>query len=328
MTAFIGRREFITLLGGAAAAWPLAARAQQPAKLPTIGFLGASTPSAESQRIAAFVQRLRELGWIEGRTIAIEYRWAEGRNERFAEIAAEFVRLKVDVIVTAGTAAVVAAKQATSVIPIVFAVAGDPVGTGLVASLARPGGNVTGLSIQATDLAGKRLELLREVVPGLRRLAILANVGSPARRAGDARGSGNRPHARPRGRHIRNPASGGYRARLRRAQGPRGRTLCRGRSARNHQPDSHQHLGAGRATADDARPTGERRSGRSDVLWTKLPGPVPARRRLCRQDSARGEAGRHPGRAADQIRSRHQPEHRQGARPRPCRRRCSPAPTR
>jgi ABC-type uncharacterized transport system substrate-binding protein len=158
---------------------PLTAGAQQPGKLPVIGYLGANTPSAESQRIAAFVQRLRELGWIEGRTIAIEVRWAEGRNERFAEIAAEFVRLKVDVIVTAGTAAVVAVKQATSVIPIVFAAVGDPVGTGLVASLARPGGNVTGLSLQATDIAGKRLELLREVVPRLRRLAILANVGTP-----------------------------------------------------------------------------------------------------------------------------------------------------
>ena len=173
------RREFITLLGGAAAAWPLAARAQQPAKLPTIGFLGASTPSAWSNWTAAFVQRLRELGWIEGRTVAIEYRWAEGRSERYTEIAAEFVRLKVDVIVTVGSA-VVAAKQATSVIPIVFAIAVDPLGTGLVASLARPGGNVTGLSMQATDLAGKRLELLREVLPGLRRLAIMANVGYPA----------------------------------------------------------------------------------------------------------------------------------------------------
>jgi putative ABC transport system substrate-binding protein len=173
------RRDFIS--GGTLAllSAPRAAGAQQPGKLPTIGYLGANTPSAESQRIAAFVQRLRELGWIEGRTIVIEVRWAEGRNERFAEIAAEFVRLKVDVIVTAGTAAVVAAKQATSVIPIVFAAAGDPVGTGLVASLARPGGNVTGLSLQAADIAGKRLELLREVVPGLRRLAILANVGSP-----------------------------------------------------------------------------------------------------------------------------------------------------
>ena len=172
------RREFITLRGGAAA-WPLAARAQQPARLPTIGYVGANTPSVESQRIDVFVQRLRELGWIEGRTIAIEVRWAEGRNERFAEIAAEFVRLKVDVIVTVGTPAVVTAKEATSVIPIVFAGAGDPVGTGLVSSLARPGGNVTGLSLQTTDSVGKRLELLREVVPDLRRLAILADAGNP-----------------------------------------------------------------------------------------------------------------------------------------------------
>src|SRR5215510_11091146 len=174
------RREFITLLGGAAAAWPLAARAQQPAKLPTIGFLVAGTPSRHGQWVAAFVRRLHELGWIEGRTVAIEYRWAEGRTERAAEIAAEFVRLKVDVIVTSATAVIVAAMQATSVIPIVFAAAGDPVGTGLVASLARPGGNITGLSVQQTDVAAKRLELLREVVPGLRRLAILGNVGGPA----------------------------------------------------------------------------------------------------------------------------------------------------
>ena len=172
------RREFITLLGGAAAAWPLAARAQQPAKLPTIGFLGAATPSAASPWVAAFVQRLRELGWIEGRTVAIEVRWAEGRSERFAEIAAEFVRLKVDVIVTAGPA-VFAVKQATSVIPIVFATVADPLSTGLVASLARPGGNVTGLSLRSPELAGKRLELLREVVPGLRRLAIMANADYP-----------------------------------------------------------------------------------------------------------------------------------------------------
>src|SRR6516225_2957487 len=175
------RREFITLLGSAAA-WPLTARAQQPAMpaMPVIGFIVAGTPLSHGQWVAAFVQRLRELGWIEGRTIAIEYRWGEGRNERFAEIAAEFVRRKVDVIVTSATAAVVVAKQATSVIPIVFAAAGDPVGTGLVASLARPGGNITGLSIQQTDVAAKRLELLREVVPGLGRLAILANVGSPS----------------------------------------------------------------------------------------------------------------------------------------------------
>src|SRR5215469_329198 len=172
------RRDFITLLGGAAAAWPLAAHAQQAGKLPTIGLWRPTTPSVGSQRAAAFVQRLRELGWIEGRTVAIEYRWAEGRDERAAEIAAEFVRLKVDVIVTQGTSSVIAAKQATSVIPIVFAAVADPVDSGLVASLSRPGGNVTGLSTQQTDTATKRIELFREVVPGLHRLAILANVGS------------------------------------------------------------------------------------------------------------------------------------------------------
>jgi putative tryptophan/tyrosine transport system substrate-binding protein len=175
----VRRRHFITLLGGAAVGWPVAARAQQPAKVPTIGFLGESAPADTSQRTAAFVQRLRELGWIDGRTVAIEYRWAEGRGERYAEIAAEFVRLKVDVIVTLGSV-VPAVKQATSLIPIVFAISGDPMGMGLVASLARPGGNVTGLSSQTPDLAGKRLELLREVVPGLRRLAIMANAGYPA----------------------------------------------------------------------------------------------------------------------------------------------------
>src|SRR5450432_1224764 len=173
------RREFITVLGGATVIWPHVARAQQAAKLPTIGFLVPGTPASHGKWVAAFVQRLHELGWIEGRTVAIEYRWAEGRTERAADIAAEFVRLKVDVIVATGTVFIAATKQATSVIPIVFAVAGDPVGTGLVASLARPGGNVTGLSVQALDLTGKRLELLREVVPGLRHLAIMANTGNP-----------------------------------------------------------------------------------------------------------------------------------------------------
>jgi putative ABC transport system substrate-binding protein len=175
MAIQIRRRKFLTTLGGAAVAWPLAALAQQASKPPTIGFLGATTPAGGGQLLAAFVQRLRELGWVEGRNVAIEIRWGEGRSERFAEIAAEFVRLKVDVILTHNTPPVLAAKQATSSIPIVFATAGDPVGTGVVASLARPGGNVTGLSSGATDVVGKRLELLREIVPGLRRLAILAS---------------------------------------------------------------------------------------------------------------------------------------------------------
>ena len=150
-------------------------RAQQAGKLPIIGILGASTLSAWSVWTAAFVQRLRELGWSEGRTVAIEYRWAEGRYERYPEIGAEFVRLKVDVILTVGSA-VPALKQVTSAIPIVFAAAVDPLGSGLVASLARPGGNVTGLSMQSTDLVTKRCELLREIVPGLRRIAVMGNA--------------------------------------------------------------------------------------------------------------------------------------------------------
>jgi putative tryptophan/tyrosine transport system substrate-binding protein len=177
MTVCSRRRQFLTLAGSAAAAWPLAARAQS-AKLPTIGYLGATTLSASSAWTSAFVQRLGQLGWIENRSVAIVYRWAEGRSERHADYAAEFVRLKVDVIATSAASSL-AVKQATSSIPIVLLVHQDPVAAGLVTSLARPGGNVTGLSTQQADTAGKRVELLREVVPNLSRLAILANAGDP-----------------------------------------------------------------------------------------------------------------------------------------------------
>lgn len=172
------RREFITLLGGAAVL-PLGARAQQASNPPVIGFLGSGTSSVQSRWTAAFVQRLQELGWTDGRNVVIEYRWAEGRAERFPEIATEFARLKVNVIVAHNTPPVLAAKQATSTIPIVFATASDPVSAGVVTSLARPGGNVTGLSSQGPDTVGKRIELLREVVLNLRRLAILANASNP-----------------------------------------------------------------------------------------------------------------------------------------------------
>src|SRR5499427_1081985 len=178
MASHIGRRKFLATLGSAAVAWPLTARAQQ--KLPTIGFFSAGSAPAMRDWVGALVQRLRELGWIEGRTVAIEYRWAEGHDERLAEIATEFVRLKVDVIVTHSAGPVLAAKQATGTIPIVFALAADPLGNGLVASLARPGGNVTGQSSQSNESSGKRLELLRELIPGLRRLAILANANAPS----------------------------------------------------------------------------------------------------------------------------------------------------
>src|SRR5499433_1457503 len=180
MTVTIGRRELLVALGGAAA-WPLAARAQQAAKVPTIGFLGSGTPITAGAWVVAFAQRLRELGWIEGRTIKIDLRWAEGRNDRSGEIVTDFVRLKVDVIVTYGSEHIQIAKEATSTIPIV-ALMGDPVGSGLVASLAHPGGNLTGLSGQNADLNGKRFELLHEIVPNLRRLAVLFNGNNLAYR--------------------------------------------------------------------------------------------------------------------------------------------------
>jgi putative ABC transport system substrate-binding protein len=171
------RRAFL-LLGGAAAVWPLSARSAA-GKRPTVGFLVPGTQAAYAQLIAGFVQRMQELGWTDGDNVAIVYRWTDGAQERYAEIAAEFVKLKIDVIVTSGSEGVVAARQATSAIPIVFAATADPVAIGLVASLAHPGGNITGLSAESTDTAGKQVELLREVVPGLQRVAILTNADSP-----------------------------------------------------------------------------------------------------------------------------------------------------
>ena len=173
----MNRREIITLLG-CAATWPLAAHAQQLGKLPTIGILG-SNSAAWSHLVSALILRLRELGYIENRTVEIEYRWTEGRDERYATMAADLVGLKVAIIVALGTPAIVEAKKATAIIPVVFPLASDPVGDGLVSSLARPGGNVTGLSNQQPDLAGKRLEILREIIPALSRLAVLANGHSP-----------------------------------------------------------------------------------------------------------------------------------------------------
>ena len=176
------RREFLTILSGAAMApmiRPDVALGQQPHKSPTIGFLGATTPTIWSANVAAFQNWLRELDWIDGHNVTIEFRWGRGRDDRYAELADELAQQNVDIIVTAGTTAVIAVKKVTSTIPIVFAAAGDPVRTGLVSSLSRPGGNVTGLSNLQTDLGGRRLALLREVLPGLKRVAVLGNVDSP-----------------------------------------------------------------------------------------------------------------------------------------------------
>ena len=207
------RREFITLLGGAAATWPIAARAQ-PGKTPTVGFLGASTPAGAGPWVAAFAQRLRELGWTQGRTVAIEYRWAEGRNERMAEIAAEFVRAKADVIVAQGTPAALAAKNATATLPIVFSLPGDPVGSGLVASLARPGGNVTGLSNADGRAWRQTSRSPTRDRPGATPAGDHGQCWQRRQRIGLARGSGGSAGQRSRCRQLRNPTNRGYCPRL------------------------------------------------------------------------------------------------------------------
>jgi putative ABC transport system substrate-binding protein len=171
------RREFITLLGGVAAAWPLAVRAES--KIPRVGFMGNSTAALEANLVDAFREGLRELGYEEGRNIVIEYRWADGKYERFPALIAELSAAKVDVIVTAGTPAALAVKKATTTVPLVMVAVGDPVGTGLVPSLAQPGGNLTGLSSIAPDLEGKRLDLLRQVVPTLSHAAVFFNSLNP-----------------------------------------------------------------------------------------------------------------------------------------------------
>jgi putative ABC transport system substrate-binding protein len=167
------RREFITLLGGSAAAWPRVARAQQAAKIARIGFLGATSLSAVEDRLDRFRTGLRDLGYIEGQNILIDFRWAEGRYARLVEFAAELVRLKVDILATYGTPATLAAKQATTTVPIVMIVSGDAVATGIVSSLARPGANVTGSTFFSPELNAKSLELLKEAYPSASRIAVL-----------------------------------------------------------------------------------------------------------------------------------------------------------
>ena len=176
----LDRRGVMTLLGGAAAAWPLAARAQPSGKTYRIGFLGPGSYAERKRDIDALQTGLRRLGYEEGKNIVIEYRWADGRYERLPELTAELVKLNVDVLVTVGTPGALAAKQATSTIPIVLAAVGDPVAAGIVDSLARPGGNVTGLTFFFVEICAKRVELIKEAIPALSRIAVLINPANPS----------------------------------------------------------------------------------------------------------------------------------------------------
>ena len=276
------RRDFVRLIGGGAAAWPLAARAQQAAKLPTIGLLGVDARSWAAWA-TAFAEQLKQFGWIQGRSVTIEYRWSEGRPERVAEVVAEFVRQKVDIVVTYG-GAVAAFKQATRDIPIVFALAGDPVGIGLVDSLSHPGGNVTGLSLEQADIAGKRLDAVRDVVPespsaGGRRQRRLSGV-----RCGIGCGPGDCPRIRSRSHAIRNPPRGGYRCCLQRSKVPSGRSLRCRRCSGACQHQQHCRARPQRPTAYDFRQSRYCSRWRSHFLRTELREPVSTRGRLSRSD--------------------------------------------
>src|SRR5437899_5384225 len=310
----MNRRTFLTSIGVDLLAAPLVAPAQQPpGKTARIGFLFfVSSPFLYEE----FRQGLRELGYVEGRNIAIEYRSAEGKYDRLPGLAAELVRLKVDVIVTASPPATDAAKQATSTIPIIFAVSGDPVAAGLVASLARPGGNITGLASIAPEMVGKQLELLKEVVPKVSRVAVLQNPSNhshpPALRPAEAaaRALGVQLHIV----QARTPPRGrcGFRGDAEPARGRRSRPAGRAvpcaanpaRGPRRQEP-----------APGSVRAQGGGGGGWAHGLWSERSSDVPARRHLRGQDSQGRQARGTPSRTTDQVRAGDQPQDRQDARP-------------
>jgi putative ABC transport system substrate-binding protein len=304
------RRAFITLLGGAAATWPLAARAQ-PAGVPRIGFLGNSTPELEANLITPFRNGLRALGYEEGRNIVIEFRWAEGRYERFPALIAELIAAKVAIIVTAGTPATLAVKNATTSIPLVMIAVGDPISTGIVPSLKHPGGNITGLTSIAPELEAKRLELLREVFPRLSHIALLWNPSNAYQVFSE---NEVRALALVLGLKMLS-----LRARNRDEIEQAFASVIRER------PDAllvladrlilHNGVRAGAAPARGACLSRACRGGRADVVWSELRRPAPARSHLRGQDFEGNQTGRPAGRGAGQVRPHGQPQDRQGARP-------------
>lgn len=287
------RREFIVLIGGAAVLRPVAVRAQRPGDLPTIAFLGVDD-FTWTLRTSAFVQRLRELGWIDGRTVMLQYYWTQGRTERVVELAAEILPQKVDVIVTYG-GAVATLKRATAVIPIVFAIANDPIGSGLIANLSQPGGNVTGLSLEVTEIAGKRLQLLHEVVPHLRRLAVLFDVGYSASelQMGEVQKAAHILGVEVEPTKI--SASGGYCAFLRGSEVSKSRRALRGGEfAYSSKWQADRRVCPQRSATNGLRCTRPGPSWWVDVLRSQISGPVSARRRNRRQNSTRRKARRYP----------------------------------
>jgi ABC-type uncharacterized transport system substrate-binding protein len=240
------RRDFLSLIGGAAVAWPLAARAQQAAKVPIIGLLAAGNNTVDDRRIKAFLQRLQQVGWINGHTAKIEIRFSDGRRESAEKIAAEFAQARIDVIVTAGAVAILAAKQAMPTTPIVFAITADPVGTGLVDSLAHPGGMITGLSSQGPDYGGKQIDLLREIVPSLQRWQLRCAFRN-------ARLRGCNEGARFGARALRNSRAHGHRARFRNDEGKARRARRGARSVHPAQQAAVNRAGTRRKDTSDLR---------------------------------------------------------------------------
>ena len=323
------RREFITLLGGAAAAWPLAAHAQQPA-MPVIGYFSSSTPEGFSGNLRALRQGLKESGYVEGENLAIEYRWAENQAERLPELAADLVRRQVKVIATIGPPASMAAGKATTTIPIVFSVSEDPVRLGLVASVARPGGNATGVNFFSAELAAKRLELLRQLVPTAKRVAVLLNPAEPTIAAANLRDVERAASVMAIQIRIFNASTiaeihTAFAALA--SERPDALFISGGPFFFNRLVQI-AHLATRHAVPAIASPRTYPEAGGLMSYGTSLSRRAPPSRRLCRPHSQGCETRRPSGRAVDQVRTRHQRPRCHDPRPHRAADNCSLSPTR
>src|SRR5215470_2298162 len=314
------RREFITLVGGAAAAWPLAARAQQTDRMRRIGVLqgGSDRDDQRSQpSMAAFLQGLQQSGWTDGRNVRIDYRWPAGDADKARKYAAELVALAPDVILTASSISLAALLQTTRTVPIVFVGVADPVGTGFVKSLSRPGGNATGFMLFDYDLSAKWLELLKEIAPGVRRAAVLRDSCDSLRHRPVRRHPIRVAASRRRGEPRRNARRARDRARRRGLRAPRERRPDRAPEPSHRRQSPADHRDGGPAPlACGLRLPPLRRGRRPHLLRDRCGRPVPARGVLRRSHPARREARRPAGAGADEVRACDQSEDREGARPR------------